>query len=60
MLIEALRRCGRELGPSQLRAMLTVLQMNWGGMDIDFSRGEIGGSRFVEMVQVGRGGRYIR
>ena len=60
VLIEALRRCGRELGPSQLRAMLTVLQMNWGGMDIDFSRGEIGGSRFVEMVQVGRGGRYIR
>lgn len=60
VLIEALRRCGRELGRSQLRAMLTVLQMNWGGMEIDFSRGEIGGSRFVEMVQVGPGGRYIR
>jgi ABC-type branched-subunit amino acid transport system substrate-binding protein len=60
VLIEALRRCGRELGPSQLRATLAMLQMNWGGMEIDFSRGEIGGSRFVEMVQVGPGGRYIR
>jgi branched-chain amino acid transport system substrate-binding protein len=60
VLIEALRRCGPDIGRSQLRSMLTMLQMHWGGMDIDFSRNEISGSRFVELVQVGQGGRYVR
>jgi hypothetical protein len=29
-------------------------------MDIDFQRGEATGSRFVELVQIGPGGRYLR
>jgi ABC-type branched-subunit amino acid transport system substrate-binding protein len=60
VLVEALRRCGRDLSRGALLASLTQLQMHWGGMDIDFNRGEAGGSRFVELVQVAPGGRYTR
>jgi hypothetical protein len=43
-----------------LQTALGQLQMHWGGMDIDFNRGEAGGSRYVELVQLAPGGRYTR
>lgn len=60
VLIEGLRRCGSRPDRRLLRETLASLQMNWGGMDIDFTRGDAGGSRFLELVQIGPDGRYKR
>jgi ABC-type branched-subunit amino acid transport system substrate-binding protein len=58
VLIEALRRCGRDTSPARLHAVLDGLQMNLAGMEIDFNRRELAGSRFVELVQLTADGRW--
>lgn len=60
VLIEALRRCHGDFSRNRLQATLKVLQLFVAGMTVDFSRQEIGGSRFVELVQLNGSGRYLR
>lgn len=58
VLVEALRRCGRDTSPARLHAVLDGLKMTIAGMEIDFSRRELAGSRYVELVQVTADGRW--
>ncbi|KDB51482.1 hypothetical protein X805_29440 [Sphaerotilus natans subsp. natans DSM 6575] len=59
VLIEALRRCGGQLQRPRLTATLRVMQLFVAGMAIDFSRQDLGGSRFVDLVQRSESGRYL-
>ena len=60
VLIEALRRAGRELTRPKLHATMKALKLRLAGVEIDFTGGQPTGSRFVEMVQVTRDGKYVR
>jgi branched-chain amino acid transport system substrate-binding protein len=60
LLIEALRRTGRELTRARLHATLRGLRMRMAGMDLDFTGSQSTGSRFVELVQVTHEGRFVR
>jgi hypothetical protein len=60
VLIEALRRCNGDLSRVRLHATLKVLQWYIAGMAVNFSRQELSGSRFVELVQLTAAGRYLR
>jgi len=52
VLAEALHRCGRDVGPQRLRSTLDTLKITLAGLDVDFSRHELAGSRFVELMGV--------
>jgi ABC-type branched-subunit amino acid transport system substrate-binding protein len=60
VLLEALRRTGRDLTRARLHATLRSLKLRLAGMDLDFGTGGVTGSRFVELVQVTREGRFVR
>lgn len=60
VLLEALRRAGRELTRAKLHAAMQGLKLRLAGMNIDFSGGGPTGSRFVDLVQVTHEGRFIR
>lgn len=60
VLVEALRRAGRDLTRAKLHAALQGLKMRLAGMNVDFGNGGPTGSRFVELVQVTHEGRFIR
>lgn len=58
VLVEALQRCGRDTSPARLHAVLDTLKMSIAGMEVDFGRRELAGSRFVELAQVTPDGRW--
>ncbi len=60
VMMEAIRRCGRELSRARLQTTLRSFKAHIGGMDIDFSSGQFNGSRFVELVHVSHDGRFSR
>ena len=60
VMIEALKRTGRDLTRARLHATLRALKFRLAGMDIDFSTGNTTGSRFIEMVRVTPEGRFVR
>ncbi len=60
VLLEALRRTGRELTRARLHGTLRALKLRLAGMELDFGTGSNTGSRFVELVQVTREGRFVR
>jgi len=60
VMIEALKRTGRELTRARLLAALRSLKMRIAGLDLDFSSEGIAASRFVELVQVRHDGRFVR
>ena len=60
VLLEALKRTGRDLSRAKLHATMRALKVRLAGMDIDFTGGGPTGSRFVELVQVTEGGRFVR
>lgn len=60
VLLEALKRTGRDLTRPKLHATMRAMKLRLGGMDIDFTGGGPTGSRFVELVQVAQGGRFVR
>jgi ABC-type branched-subunit amino acid transport system substrate-binding protein len=60
VLLEALRRCGRDLTRERLHTALRGLRMRLAGMNVDFGAGHATGSRFVELVQVSHEGRFVR
>lgn len=59
VLLEALRRAGRDLTRERLHAAMRGLRLRLAGMSLDFSAGTTG-SRFVELVQVSHDGRFVR
>ena len=60
VVLEALRRCGRELTRPRFVAALRALRMRVSTMEIDFTGGQYTGSRFVELVQVRSDGSFLR
>lgn len=60
VLIEALRRAGRNLTRDLLHATMRGLRMRLGGMDLDFSGTQSTGSRYVDLVHVNAQGRFRR
>jgi ABC-type branched-subunit amino acid transport system substrate-binding protein len=60
VMIEALKRTGRELTRARLLATLRTLKMRVAGLDLDFTGAGIAASRFVELVQVRHDGRFVR
>ena len=60
VLLEALRRSGRELTRGRLFGTLRQLKMRSAGMDLDYTLNGLTGSRFVELVQVTHDGRFVR
>ena len=60
VMIEALRRTGRNLTRELLHATMRTLKTRIGSMDVDFTRPGSTGSRFVELVHVTSQGRFRR
>jgi ABC-type branched-subunit amino acid transport system substrate-binding protein len=61
VMIEALKRSGRELTRARLLAALRTLKMRLAGLELDFTSADsIAASRFVELVQVRHDGRFVR
>src|SRR5690606_2592399 len=60
VMTEALKRAGRDLTRPRLHAVLRGMKMRTAGMNIDFTHGGHTGSRFIELVQVTRDGRFLR
>ena len=61
ILLEGLRRAGRGVTPQKLMvAMEGMRNADLGGYTVDYSPTNHHGSRFVELVMVGPGGRYLR
>ena len=60
VVVESLKRVGRELTRARLHAALRGLKLQVAGVDIDFSGNRHTGSRFVELVQVRADGRFVR
>lgn len=58
--VEGLRRAGRDLRRSRLHEVMRQMSLRLGGMDIDYTGGRHTGSRFVDLVLVTKGGRYVR
>jgi len=60
VMIEAIKRTGRELTRAKLLAALRTLKMRIAGLELDFTSEGIAASRFVELVQVRHDGRFVR
>ncbi|SFM17284.1 ABC transporter substrate-binding protein [Variovorax sp. OV329] len=61
VLLEGMRRAGKGITPQKLvTAMEGMRSTDLGGYTVDFSPTNHHGSRFVELVMVGPGGRYLR
>lgn len=60
VVVEGLRRAGRELRRSRLHEVMQQMSLRLGGLDIDYTGGRHTGSRFVDLVLVTKGGRYVR
>jgi len=60
VLLEGLRRVGRDLTRPRLHAAMRTFRLRLAGMEVDFTGGGPTGSRFVELVQVAEGGRFVR
>lgn len=60
VMIEALKRAGRDLNRARLLQVMRALKMRFAGVDLDFTGGTIAASRFVELVQVRYDGKFVR
>jgi len=60
VMVEALKRTGRELTRPRLHATLKAMRMRVAGMDVDFTGAGNTGSRFIEMVRVTPEGKFLR
>jgi len=59
VLLEGLRRTGREPTRAGLHAAMRGMKLRLGGMDLDYSE-DATGSHFVELVQVNASGKFLR
>jgi len=60
VLLEGLRRSGRNLSRDGLHEAMRGLKARVAGLDIDYTGGQHTGSRFVELVHVTESGRFLR
>lgn len=60
VMLDALKRLGRDLNRLKLHSVLATTKMRIASMDINFTTGHHTGSRFVELVQVTHDGRFVR
>jgi branched-chain amino acid transport system substrate-binding protein len=60
VMLDGLRRAGRDATRPSLHAALRATRLTVAGMNVDFTGGDVTGSRFVELVQVTTGGRFLR
>ncbi|MET0334257.1 MAG: ABC transporter substrate-binding protein [Rhizobacter sp.] len=60
VMLDALKRAGGDLGRARLHAALRATKLRLAGMEVDFTGGQHTGSRFVELVQVTREGKFVR
>lgn len=60
VMLDALRRAGKDLTRPRLHAALRATRMRIANMDIDFTGEKLTGSRFIELVQVTHAGRFVR
>jgi len=60
VLIEALRRTGRNLTREALHSTMRSLKTTIGSIDVDFTNSRSTGSRFVDLVHVSPEGRFRR
>lgn len=60
VVIDALKRCGRDLTRPKFAAALRQVKLRFGPMEVDFTRGRQTGSSFVELVQVRADGSFVR
>lgn len=60
VIVEALRKAGRDLTRERLHAALRALKMRLGGVDFDFTGGRHTGTQFVELVRVRADGKFVR
>lgn len=60
VMVQALERCGRDLTRARLHGVMQGLKLPLAGMALDFNGAGHTGSRFVELVQVTLGGRFLR
>ena len=59
LFVSILRRAG-DLSAPRIHAAIRATRTRLAGMNIDFGDGDLAGSRFVELVQVTEGGRFVR
>ncbi|CAA2109797.1 ABC transporter substrate-binding protein [Variovorax paradoxus] len=61
VLLEGLKRAGKGVTPQKLVAAMEGMHMlDIGGYTVDYSPGNHHGSKFVELVMVAPGGKYLR
>lgn len=60
VMVEALYRCSTDLTSSRLHTVMTNLRWRYAGLDLDYTQDGHTGSRFVELVQLGEQGKYLR
>jgi branched-chain amino acid transport system substrate-binding protein len=60
VMLDALKRTGADLTRPRLHASLRATRMRLAGMEVDLTGDNHTGSRFVELVQVTRDGRFVR
>ena len=60
VIVEALRKAGRDLTRERLHAAMRALKTRLGGVDFDFTGGRHTGTQFVELVHVRPDGKFVR
>lgn len=60
VLIEALKRCGKNLSPERLHSVMKSLNLRLDNFLVDFSANGVTGARFIELVRVTAGGHFVR
>jgi len=60
ILVEMLKRAGKDLSPARLHAAAKRIKGRFGGLEIDFTGGSNTGSTFTELVYVTGDGRFTR
>jgi branched-chain amino acid transport system substrate-binding protein len=59
IFVGVLRR-SPDANPARLHAAIHATRTRLSGMNVDFGDGDLSGSKFVELVQVAEGGRFVR
>lgn len=60
ILVDVLRRAGKDLSPAKLHATARRLRGRYGGLDVDFTGARNTGATFTELVYVTGAGRFTR
>lgn len=59
LFVSILRKAG-DLSAQRIHAAIRATRTRLAGMNVDFGDGDLAGSKFVELVQVTEGGRFVR